>query len=69
METRSDYMNRRAREEQAAADRACDSKVRGLHLELADRYREAASDHSDGKADDPPMPRYAGLPSEFRILE
>ena len=42
MESQRDYMSRRAREEQGAAERAASEKVRELHMELAARYREAA---------------------------
>ncbi len=69
METQSDYLSRRAREEQAAAKRARDPKVRDLHLELAARYRQAASDGSKRSPQAPSVPPQPGLPSEFRILE
>lgn len=42
MESHAAYMLRRAREEQDAADRASNPKARKLHIELADRYRDAA---------------------------
>jgi hypothetical protein len=69
MEKESDYLSRRAREEQAAADRACDPKVRDLHLELAARYRQAAGEGSERTPERPPVPPQTGLPSDFRILE
>lgn len=69
METQNDYLNRRAREEQAAADRAGDPKIRELHLELAARYLQAASDGFQDKPEDPAVPPQRGLPSDLRILE
>ena len=68
METESDYLNRRARQEQEAAKLAYDAKVRDLHLELAARYLQAASDGS-ARTSQQAMPPQPGLPSEFRILE
>lgn len=70
MESASDYLHRRAREERAAADRAASFKAREVHLELAARYLRAAT------AGLPPIeagPRTrekcSGLPMEFTILE
>lgn len=60
-------MQRRAREEQEAADRASSPRARELHIELAGRYRDAA----EGRVllavpDVVPRPRLA---DDFRILE
>ena len=68
MESERDYMNRRAGEERAAADRAQSEKVRNLHMELAARYRDAAEARLA-----PHVPELEatkpGLPLDFRILE
>lgn len=42
MDSNFQYMLRRAREEDDAADRSPSPKVRALHREMADRYRRAA---------------------------
>ena len=49
MESHSEYMRRRAGEEQDAADRAANPKVRDRHSELADRYRDAADGPPRGR--------------------
>jgi hypothetical protein len=67
MESQRDYMSRRAREEQGAAERAASEKVRELHMELAARYREAADADPELRVADVKV--RAGLPSDFRILE
>ena len=41
MESRSDFLHRRAEEEDAAADSASCEKARLAHQELATRYRDA----------------------------
>lgn len=67
MESQRDYLIRRAREEQVAAEHASSEKVRELHMELAARYREAADGDPELRIDE------AGanpvLPKEFRILD
>ena len=66
MESQRDYLERRALEEDAAAERAPTDKVREVHVELASRYREAA----DGNAQAPPeSPVTTIRPKEFRILD
>lgn len=66
MESRRDYLERRALEEDAAAERALTDKARELHVELATRYREAA----DADAPAPPEPpAKTSRPKEFRILD
>ena len=67
MESHAEYMSRRAREEQDAADQASDPKVRELHNEMAGRYRQAAN--GDAPPQIPDAPAHPGLPDEFRILE
>ena len=67
MESQRDYMSRRAREEQAAAERAASEKVRELHMELATRYREAADADPELRVVDVKL--RPGLPSDFRIIE
>jgi len=67
MESYSEYMLRRCREEQDAADRASSPKVRQLHIELADRYRDAADGGPTQKS--PDAPARACLSDDFRILE
>ena len=67
MESDSQYLFRRAEEEQEAADKAASPKARELHKELAGRYRDAAEGHPPPRS--PEGPRKPGLPEEFRILE
>ena len=67
MELQRDYMSRRAREEQGAAERAASEKVRELHMELAARYREAADADPELRVVDEKL--RSGLPSDFRIIE
>ena len=67
MESERDYLSRRAREEQGAAERASSEKVRDLHMELAARYREAADADPELRVAD--VMQKAGRPSDFRILE
>ena len=65
------YFERRAIEEAAAAERAADENVRQLHIELAERYSNAArrgalpapADEPDELARDSRT-----MPAEFRIL-
>jgi hypothetical protein len=66
MESQRDYLERRALEEEAAADNAPTDKVRDIHVELASRYREAAG--ADPQAP-PESPVKTIRPKEFRILE
>lgn len=66
MESKRDYLNRRAREEQDAAGRASSEKARDLHMELASRYREAADADPELRVEAMVKP---GLPKEFRILD
>ena len=66
MESQRDYLERRAIEEDAAAERASTDKARELHFELASRYREAA----DTDAPVPPeSPAKTTRPHDFRILD
>ena len=66
MESQRDYLQRRAEEEDAAADRAASDKARELHHELATRYRDAAvADGSSGAMETVNSTR----PKEFRIIE
>ena len=66
MESQRDYLERRALEEDAAAERASTDKARDVHVELASRYREAA----DVDAEPPPEPpAKTTRPAEFRILD
>lgn len=67
MESESQYMSRRAQEEQEAADRAVNPKARDLHIELAGRYRDAA--HGQKPPSTPDAGARRGLPNDFRILE
>lgn len=66
MESHSEYMRRRAGEEQDAAGRASTARVRALHIEMADRYRAAADGPPPKK---PEGPARSCLPDDFRILE
>jgi hypothetical protein len=67
MESNAQYMLRRHREERDAADKASSPKVRELHIELSDRYREAADGNTTPHA--PEGPSRPGIPDDFRILE
>ena len=66
------YFTRRASEERAAARRAHDPRSRQTHLDLAERYAQAAQSCAMDTADAEPMPEAhaAGplLQPEFRIL-
>ncbi len=42
MESDSEYFNRRAAQEAAAADKAPSAEARTAHLEMAERYRDLA---------------------------
>lgn len=66
MESQRAYLERRALEEEAAAERASTDKARELHVELATRYREAADADSPAPAESPVE---TIRPKEFRILE
>lgn len=68
MESNNQYLSRRAVEEEDAADRSSDPKVRDVHAELAARYRNAAErdSPSDKKVAEK---RSALLSADFRILE
>jgi hypothetical protein len=67
MESQRDYLNRRAGEELGAAERASSKKVRELHIEMAERYREAADADPELRIRDEAL--CGGLPKDFRILE
>ena len=67
MESNSEYMLRRHREERDAADKASSPKVRELHIEMSDRYREAAD--GDPPPHAPDSPPGHGLPRDFKILD
>jgi hypothetical protein len=70
MESASDYLRRRAREEHDAADRALSPKARDLHLELAARYLNAAKVGPAVPEPSAPVGKQRpGLPMDFRILE
>ena len=68
MESEKQYMWRRAQEEQDAADRAPDPKIRDLHIQLAARYRDAAEGRVSPRTADI-SPQRSVLPDDFRILE
>ena len=68
MESENQYLIRRASEEEAAADRSSDPKVREVHVELAARYRNAAKGDAPPKVVDAEA-RASLLPTDFRILE
>jgi hypothetical protein len=66
------YFARRAREEQAAAERAYDQRSRQTHLDLAERYALAAqsctNEADDAEPDPGTRPMAPLLHPEFRIL-
>ena len=66
MESQRHYLERRALEEEAAAERASTDKAREIHIELASRYREAADTDAPAR---PEPPARTILPAEFRILD
>ena len=68
MESEKQYMWRRAQEEQDAADRAPDAKIRELHIQLAARYREAAEGRISLRTPET-NPQRPLRPDDFRILE
>ena len=68
IESEKQYMWRRAQEEQDAADRAPDPKVRDLHIQLATRYREAA-ERGTAERSSEPRAAHTVRPDDFRILE
>ena len=68
MESNNQYLSRRAVEEEDAADRSSDPKVRDVHAELAARYRNAAERDSPLDKKDAER-RSALLSTDFRILE
>lgn len=61
------YFERRAAEEQSAADLSSDERVRSSHLELARRYSEMATKQPLPVPVEPGLPAGALTP-EFRIL-
>lgn len=67
MESQRDYLRRRALEEEAAARRASCDKIRDLHMELASRYRDAAT--AEPAVREAERPARTTRPNEFRILE
>jgi hypothetical protein len=68
-QSNSIYFERRASEEQAAAERALDPRARQSHSDLAERYSRAARmDSSDGHEAHEPPPAMPLMQSEFRIL-
>ena len=67
MESEREYLRRRASEEQAAADRAENDKVRDLHREFAARYRDAAGSKREDRSEEPELVN--GLPRELHIIE
>ena len=71
MESEREYLSRRAREEQDAAEHAASEKVRNLHMAFAARYREAAEGpvRKPDRKTDLEMISGASLPREFRIIE
>ena len=68
MESEKQYMGRRAQEELDAADRASDPRIRELHIQLAERYREAAAGRLSPRTPDT-NPQRPLRPDDFRILE
>ena len=67
----STYFIRRASEEQAAAERARDPRARQSHLDLAERYSDAARKGEIAPFADPDEAQLAMTPAispEFRIL-
>jgi hypothetical protein len=63
----SEYFQRRAEEERAAADRAGDERAAKSHRALAKRYqRKADGDESPGGGAEPG--KSAGVGHEFRII-
>ena len=68
MESERAYLHRRASEEQAAAQRSDSEKARELHMELANRYRDAAELRVAPRRPERELAVH-GLPLEFKILD
>jgi hypothetical protein len=66
MESRQDFLLRRAREEDEAASRATCDKARELHEEMAARYRRAADANDEQRGPDGELKTI--LPDDFRII-
>ena len=66
MESRKDYLHRRAEEEDAAAYRASSDQAKELHEELAIRYREAVDNEVQTGGDEAVN---SIRPKDFRIIE
>ena len=66
MESRQDFLLRRAREEEEAAARATCDKARELHEEMASRYRQAAGANDEMREPDGELKTI--LPDDFRII-
>jgi len=66
MESRSEYLQRRAEEEDSAADRAASDKARDLHMELASRYRDAAGNDLAHRQEETVS---STRPREFTIID
>ena len=67
----SNYFMRRASEEQAAAQRAHDPRARQSHIDLAERYSQAAQMGAGAPDEDGAQEHHAPmavLQPEFRIL-
>ena len=67
VESEREYLQRRESEEQQAADRAENDKVRDLHRDFAARYRDAAASKPVRRNDEPELVN--GLPMELHIIE
>lgn len=50
MDSKAEYFRRRAEQEALAADCATDQRAKAAHLELAQRYRDAAAESSQSQA-------------------
>ena len=68
MESEREYLHRRASEEQEAAQRSESEKARELHMELANRYKDAAEMRVAPRRPQPELAVH-GLPLEFKIIE
>ena len=68
LNTESQYFLRRAAEERAAADRSTDPRARQTHIDLAERYSEAAQTATTANSIVEQSAASPMLRPEFRIL-
>jgi hypothetical protein len=63
-----DYFERRADEENTAAEKASDERAAQSHRELSEHYRNIAKGSEEAPSDDDDEPKGGMLPTNFRIV-